>query len=254
LAWVRIDDTAPHHKKQLKAGPAACWLWVCGLAYGQRLNTDHIPTEALPHLGVGNYKKLAGFLCSAGLWTKDSDGYCIHDFHDFHATPEERSERQAKRKDRNARYYQGSKSRLKTDSKTDCKTVLSPSYEKASDGEPEPEPKPNKDKAASGPRIYDRTHADHLVEFCPFVCLSDRKLNEFAKTLPGGLSDLRNFDRALAWASKVKEAWGQKPIVELKWWEFWEARWRERAAVKPTSSDVRSVEETREWLRSKGAL
>lgn len=135
MAWIRIDDNAPHHRKMLDAGPAACWLWVCGLGYGQRLNTDFIPEKAVPLLGVGSYRKLAGFLVAAGLWHRVEGGYRIHDFHDFHATPEERAEYQEKRRGRNQRYYQ----RLKTESQDGLKTRLKTASQ---DGEPEPNPKP----------------------------------------------------------------------------------------------------------------
>jgi hypothetical protein len=98
MGWVRIDDNAPHHRKMLTAGPAACWLWVCGLAYCQRMICDgFIPNEALPMLGVGNWKKPAGFLVSSGLWHKVEGGYQIHDYLDWNATKDER-EAQMERK------------------------------------------------------------------------------------------------------------------------------------------------------------
>lgn len=233
MAWVRIDDTAPHHRKLLDAGPAACWLWVCGLAYGQRLNTDVIPFKAVPVLGVTNPNRLAGFLVSAGLWHRTSEGYQIHDFHDFHATPTEREAQQLKRKDRNARYYRGSKTRLNGDLRRTEKNL--------SDGEPEPEPKPEpkpnkQDAAAAGPREFDRAHANHILGFCDFVCLSERKVSEFAKTLPGGLAVPENFQVALTWAQGVRDGWGDREISELKWWEFWEARWRERGTATDTKT------------------
>jgi hypothetical protein len=94
MGWVRIDDNAPHHRKMLQAGPVACWLWVCGLAHCQRqLSDGFIPIEALPMLGVGNWKKAAGFLVTAGLWHKAEGGYQIHDYLDYNFSAEEANER-----------------------------------------------------------------------------------------------------------------------------------------------------------------
>jgi len=36
MAWVRLDDGFPDHPKALQAGPLACWLYVCGIAYANR--------------------------------------------------------------------------------------------------------------------------------------------------------------------------------------------------------------------------
>lgn len=95
MAWLRIDDTVPEHRKMLQAGPAACWLWVCGIAYCQRQLTDgFIPEVALPMLGVGSrVKKLADALVTAGLFECADGGYRIHDYHDHNATRDEAMER-----------------------------------------------------------------------------------------------------------------------------------------------------------------
>ena len=86
MSWVRIDDRAPEHRKQLAAGPIACWLWVCGLAYANR-QTAHdgiIPSAALPMLGaIPNVSRHAARLVDVGLWDAIDDGYRIHDYNDF---------------------------------------------------------------------------------------------------------------------------------------------------------------------------
>ncbi len=91
MAWVRIEDTVTDHRKHLKAGPAACWLWVCGLAYCQRqLSDGMIPTEALPQLGAGfRISWLVKRLVSAGLFDKVPGGFMVHDYHDYNETREE---------------------------------------------------------------------------------------------------------------------------------------------------------------------
>lgn len=77
----------------LKAGPAACWLWVCGIAHSQSQTTDgFISFEVLPMIGVKGAtrcRKLAEMLVSAGLFDRVSGGYAVHDYHAFNATREE---------------------------------------------------------------------------------------------------------------------------------------------------------------------
>jgi uncharacterized protein YdaU (DUF1376 family) len=79
----------------------------------------------------------------------------------------------------------------------------------------------------SSPRRADRAHAGHVFGFCEFKCISEEKANEFARDLPRGLDDPKNFERVIAWAQGVKRGWGDKPKLEATWWEFWQARWRE---------------------------
>lgn len=97
MAWVRIDDQAPRNKKLLRAGPSACWLWVCGLAYCQsQLSDGFIPSEAMQLIGVlgaARVRRLAQSLVDAGLWEVTEGGYRVHDYLAFNATKEEALER-----------------------------------------------------------------------------------------------------------------------------------------------------------------
>lgn len=85
MSWVRIDDQAPTNRKLLRAGPAACWLWVCGLAYCQRHLTDgFIPDEVIPLLGVrSHYMRLTSGLVVAELWLREEGGYRIKDYLEY---------------------------------------------------------------------------------------------------------------------------------------------------------------------------
>lgn len=93
MAWVRIEDTVPEHRKHLDAGPPACWLWVCGLAYCQRqLSDGFIPDSALSVLGVSGtarVKRLADELVRVGLFEREEKGYRIHDYHHYNPTREQ---------------------------------------------------------------------------------------------------------------------------------------------------------------------
>lgn len=82
MTWVTFDDGAPLHRKQLAAGPKACWLWACGLAYcyGQESKDGFIPEAVVqilyPRLGL----KEAKTLVDVRLWERADGGYLIHDY------------------------------------------------------------------------------------------------------------------------------------------------------------------------------
>jgi len=83
MTWAKVDDRANENVKQLKAGPAACWLWVCGLMYCNRQpkKDGRIPKEVLPLLFPTLGKRQANRLVAAGLWHDAGDCYQVHDYH-----------------------------------------------------------------------------------------------------------------------------------------------------------------------------
>lgn len=93
MAWVKIDDQAPRNKKLLTAGPAAAWMWVCGIAHCQaHLSEGFIAEIAIPMIGVagaGRSRKLAEVLVGVGLFERVDGGYLVHDYLDFNETREE---------------------------------------------------------------------------------------------------------------------------------------------------------------------
>jgi hypothetical protein len=97
MSWVKIDDGAPDHPKQLKAGAEACWLWVCGLAYCNRQTKRRdgfIPEEKVPALyPVRGATRLAEKLVEVGLWERVTGGYLVHDYLEFQPTADLRSAR-----------------------------------------------------------------------------------------------------------------------------------------------------------------
>jgi hypothetical protein len=229
----------------LQAGPAACWLWVCGLAYCQRMATDgFVPIEALPTLGVGNWKKCAGFLVTAGLWHKEDGGYRVHDYLSWNATKDERAERVIAHRDRTARWRERQRAAsppppCDASVTRHAESSVTPLLSSPLRSSPLHS---RKEKELLQPRPYDRSHAGHVLGFCEFKCLSEEKITEFAKDLPRGLEDPGNFDRVLLWAETLKNAWGDKPKLELKWYEFWEARWKERAGTSsPKTEKTKAV-------------
>lgn len=90
MAYVVLESSVRTHRKMLAAGPAACWLWVCGNCYSQEGLTDgHIPEAAVDFLGVRDALDLAGTLVAVGLWDRVDDGWQVHDYHDHNKSADE---------------------------------------------------------------------------------------------------------------------------------------------------------------------
>lgn len=95
MTWAKVDDRANEHPKQLKAGPKACWLWVCGLMYCNRQakKTGRIPKTVVdagmlfPGLGAKDATKLI----NAELWGEAGDYYVVHEYESWN--PEKKPRR-----------------------------------------------------------------------------------------------------------------------------------------------------------------
>lgn len=84
MPWVRLDDHAHRHPKQLQAGPMACWLWVCGLSYcSEHLTDGNIPSAALVTFNIPRPEREAERLVAVGLWEVTETGYRVHDYHEY---------------------------------------------------------------------------------------------------------------------------------------------------------------------------
>jgi hypothetical protein len=90
VPWVKLDDKFPDHHKVAVAGPLASWLYVCGLAYCNRMLTDgFIPTGMVRRLAdVDGAMRLAARLVAAGMWEPVEGGYLVHDYADYQPTRE----------------------------------------------------------------------------------------------------------------------------------------------------------------------
>lgn len=93
MAWVKIDDQAPRNEKLLRAGPAAAWLWLCGIAHGQAQMTEgfiaDISLSTIGVTGADRSRKLAEVLVSCGLFERVEGGYQVHDYLEHNETREE---------------------------------------------------------------------------------------------------------------------------------------------------------------------
>src|ERR1043166_6676267 len=84
MAYIQVEASVRTHKKFLKAGPAASWLWLCAMGYCQDGLTDgFIPFEAIDYLGVKGVtaRKLKCTLVAVGLWEDVPGGWRVHDYH-----------------------------------------------------------------------------------------------------------------------------------------------------------------------------
>jgi hypothetical protein len=113
--WARLDDALIDHPKIFAAGgglgkngPAlALSLYTIGLMWSNKHLTDgHLPmhtVKAFPHLE--HPLIVADALIKAGLWSKNGDGFLIHDFDDFNPSAADvkkrrREDRRRKREER----------------------------------------------------------------------------------------------------------------------------------------------------------
>lgn len=171
MAWLRIDDTVPEHRKMLDAGPAACWLWVCGIAYCQRQLTDgFIPERAVAMLGVtgaARAKKLAEVLVAAGLFELADGGYRVHDYHDHNATKEEALARKEDiSRKRAAAGRRGAETRWQNG-----KAIASANSKPIAPSHPNTKNPPNPPSAKGGRLTRaERKLADKILAHVPFVC------------------------------------------------------------------------------------
>ena len=83
MAYIQVEASVRTHRKFLKAGPAASWLWLCGVGYCQDGLTDgFIPFEAIDFLGIKGTtaRKLKVTLVAVGLWDEVPGGWRVHDY------------------------------------------------------------------------------------------------------------------------------------------------------------------------------
>jgi hypothetical protein len=101
--WVRLDDSIVLHPKFVRSGPEAFGLFVAGLCYCNKFETDgRIPKVALAHLlpGVSGRRamRLAERLASNDpqpSWVDEGEHYRVHDYELYQiARDEGRQQRQ----------------------------------------------------------------------------------------------------------------------------------------------------------------
>lgn len=85
MTWVKIDDTAFEHPKQLQVGAKAAWLWICCLSYcnRQKRHDGVIPKAKIALLYPGVGLKEARALVAAGLLHEAEQAFVVHGYHEY---------------------------------------------------------------------------------------------------------------------------------------------------------------------------
>lgn len=90
MAYMMLETSIRTHRKFIAAGPAASWLWACGLGYCQdTLTNGFIPDNAIEFLGVKNARSLAPKLVEVKLWEVVEGGWQMHDYLDHNKSADE---------------------------------------------------------------------------------------------------------------------------------------------------------------------
>lgn len=91
---MKLEDTFAEHPKVELAGEDAAWLYVSGLLYAYRADTDgFVPAAKVPKLTAKRSPlKLAARLVDVKLWTPVEGGFRIHDYLDHQQSSSERSQ------------------------------------------------------------------------------------------------------------------------------------------------------------------
>lgn len=101
MGWVRLDDDFPHHPKALAAGAEGIALFVAGLCYCSKHETDgRIPKNAIPLLinGLRRPKAVAEKLVTVGFWDDEPGCFVIKNYLEYQRSKAEiESLREAKR-------------------------------------------------------------------------------------------------------------------------------------------------------------
>lgn len=110
MAWVKLDDSMPHHPKTVKAGPMAYALDVAAISYSNRFGLDGmISPDVLPAVisGIPNILKVVARLVAVDRWhepghdcercPQPDEGWRIHDIEDFQPTAADQAELSRKR-------------------------------------------------------------------------------------------------------------------------------------------------------------
>lgn len=250
MTWLKIDDNVPHHKKMLAAGPAAAWLWLCGVAYCQRHKTDgFIPLEALSWLGVEKPKPLAAVLVLVGLWHQAEDGWLVHDYLEWNASSEERREKSGQKADRQQRWRdkkkRGADAPTPTTVDASTPTLVDASTPRLGDAAPTPlhsNSTPLRSEAHTvrgragalglvSPGAWDRQHASHALrgELCGWVCLPQVVHDELVTRLNGAnIAPPEAVALVRDWAIGVRDGYQQRGEVvgESSIFTFWRHEWQ----------------------------
>lgn len=109
MSWVKLDDQFHAHRKAMKAWrahPRALGLHMLAMSYCAGHLTDGLVDDEFVEEKVPQSRERAAVtqaLIDAELWTREADGWRIHDWLDFNASKAETLAKRQKEADRKAR-------------------------------------------------------------------------------------------------------------------------------------------------------
>jgi hypothetical protein len=250
VSWVRIDDRAPEHRKQLAAGAVASWLWVCGLAYANRqpARDGFVPAAVLPMLyPIPGVTKQAARLVDAGLWERVEGGFQIHDYLDFQPSRAEVEQASARKAEAGRRggLKSGEARRSKSEAAAqgNAKHGASPVASPRPNPDPDPDPDPDPIPIPSHP--VPSESAPSALRLTPPTNGSRKASRKKPKTAaPARTESAESID---AWCAK----WGiPSPTFDAEAKRFLNhARANERLAGDWTSAWENWLEKAKEYTR-----
>lgn len=241
MAWIKVESCVARHRKFLAAGPAASWLWLCGLAYCQEGLTDgFIPCQALPLLGPPSPHGLKAKLVAVGLWDEVDGGWRVHDYlehnHSASYVGAIRSERRVAGARGGVVSGEARRSKQTVETNTEANHEANPKQTS--------NPAKHSNSIATATRsapLIARRRLDAAWEGPKGLYVPQRKHSDFIqlRNHPGAEAEL------WAWYGEVADAWQGSPGADML--KFWTARFEEKwPALASTAEDRRLPA----WARS----
>lgn len=253
MTWIKLDDQAVDHPKVASLTDRAFRWWVRGLSYASRFLTDGV----LPHVFIKSIPKtVVGELVAHGLWKQHGDTGCkIHDYLHHQTRKEDVEQEKARNRDKAAAYRERRRTERRVvtgdvTGNTALATTLN-GYQIV----PNPEnreqiqrtdtertrtgngARPRGGGLITSPMADYRTHGQHVLGFCEFVCFPQSVFYEFvARVTRAGFPEPEN--RVLVWAERVRDEWTGR-IPGSNKFKFWENEWEKtHGSNRPSTAGV----------------
>lgn len=231
MTWVKLDDQFADHPKIVQAGPAASWLYICGLTYAARLRTDgFIPEAQVRRLAdVDEPERCAAVLVEVGLWERTEGGYRIHDYAEYQLT---RADIERKREAGKAGGQARAKATAKAPAKARASKVPKLSHKDPVKNQEEKDraPKPALTHASAVDQIFETIHQEWLKR--PYDgSLSDDergRINNAARQLRK-LADATPAEISKRWAEAEARAGPGYPVTPQTLTKSWSDLAKSRA-------------------------
>ena len=239
MAWIKVEASVRTHEKFLAAGPAACWLWLCGLAYCQEGLTDgFIPFAALSHLGVKAPQALKCKLVTVGLWHDVEGGWEVHGYLKHNKAEKEIRRIQGERRQSGERGGHASgASRAKQVAEATAKQPANPSTPEISSTTSTATATAHAEPARrSATLVIPPIKHAHLAHFSPCGDVPNQLHSEFVRKVVNGGADESEANRMVRDFYKAVEAEHVGQIVAENAFAFWRAQFQ--AKGKPTAKPM----------------